>query len=292
MAKRGKKRGANFGKKHGAKSSDVQKAREQRQAITYTLIGVAGVLVICLLLWVFSQGDLFSFGTTTNETDGFSETGDSLEIDDGGSASTTSTELPAYFDPIGAEQFELLAGDGAVAELETAERNNYYDDPFDMSIDTASTYEAVFKTEKGDMRFRLFDDRAPLTVNNFVNLAQAGFYDNTMFHRVLDNFMAQGGDPTGTGTGGPGYRFADEVDNDLTFDRRGLLAMANSGPATNGSQFFITFVPTSHLNGGHTIFGELIEGDDVLGSIDLRDPNRASEPGNLIETIEIYVTEG
>lgn len=285
MVKRNKKRGASFGKKAGSKSSELAKAREQRQALTYTLIGVAGVLVICLLLWVFSQGDLFNNEATTSSNDG-----------DEGSAVVEATEPVVagsadYYEPIDADQFALVEGDGALSEIDANDRNGYYDSAFDMTIDTANTYEAVIKTEKGDMRFRLFDDRAPLTVNNFVNLAQAGFYDDTMFHRVLDNFMAQAGDPTGTGTGGPGYRFADEVDNDLTFDRRGLLAMANSGPATNGSQFFITFVPTPHLNGGHTIFGELIEGDDVLAAIDLRNPNTASEPGNMIESIEIYVAE-
>ncbi len=292
MAKRSKKRGASFGKKHGAKSSELAKAREQRQALTYTLIGVAGVLVICLMLWLFSQGNSFNFGANTNDNSAEIDTIVDDSVGDEGSAAVDSADSDLYYEPIDADQFELLAADGALTDLEPAERNNYYDDPFEMTIDTDKTYEAVLKTEKGDMRIRLFDDLAPITVNNFVNLAQAGFYDGTMFHRVLADFMAQGGDPTGTGTGGPGYRFEDEVDNDLTFDRRGLLAMANSGPATNGSQFFITFVPTPHLNGAHTIFGELVEGDDVLASLDLRNPSGGAAPGDLIETIEIYVTEG
>ncbi len=104
---------------------------------------------------------------------------------------------------------------------------------------------------------------APLTVNNFVFLANEGFYDGTTFHRVIQEFMAQGGDPTGTGGGGPGYWFADETGNGLVFDRPGLLAMANAGPNTNGSQFFITFAPMPHLDGAHTIFGELVAGEDV-----------------------------
>ncbi|HOU41726.1 MAG TPA: peptidylprolyl isomerase, partial [Promineifilum sp.] len=140
----------------------------------------------------------------------------------------------------------------------------------------------------GQMRLRLFDDEAPTTVNNFVYLANQGFYDGTTFHRVLENFMAQGGDPSGTGSGGPGYTFQDETDNGLTFDRRGLLAMANSGPDTNGSQFFITFAPATHLDGLHTIFGELTEGDDVLSGITLRDPDTATAPGDVIEEITIF----
>ncbi|MCP4426116.1 MAG: peptidylprolyl isomerase, partial [Chloroflexi bacterium] len=126
-----------------------------------------------------------------------------------------------------------------------------------MVIDTAKSYEAVITVAgKGDMRLTLFDDEAPLTVNSFVFLANQGYFDGLTFHRVIADFMVQGGDPTGIGSGGPGYQFEDETDAGLSFDRRGLLAMANSGPATNGSQFFITFVPTPHLNGLHTIFGE------------------------------------
>ena len=156
-----------------------------------------------------------------------------------------------------------------------------------MVIDTDANYEAVIQTAKGDMRVQLFADLAPETVNNFVFLANQGFYDGTTFHRVLENFMAQAGDPSGTGSGGPGYQFGDETDNGLAFDKPGLLAMANAGPGTNGSQFFITYEPTPWLDGGHTIFGELIEGQEVLDSIRLRDPQRDPEPGDLIEAIII-----
>lgn len=181
-----------------------------------------------------------------------------------------------------------LEGERPLAALTPAERNNYYSAAPEMSIDTSKTYEAVITTEKGEMRFALFDDQAPVTVNNFVFLASQGFYDGTIFHRVLADFMAQGGDPTGTGGGGPGYQFEDEFDDSLSFDRRGLLAMANSGPGTNGSQFFITFngENSSHLTGLHTIFGELIEGDDVLSAITLRDPGSAT-PADIIERIDI-----
>lgn len=144
--------------------------------------------------------------------------------------------------------------------------------PPSMEIDPSKSYEAVFKTEVGDFRVRLFSDQAPMTVNNFVFLVKHGYYDNTTFHRVLPGFMAQGGDPTGTGGGGPGYTFEDEFDPDLQFDRAGLLAMANRGPNTNGGQFFITYAPTPHLNGLHTIFGEVVDGAEVLGSLRPRDP--------------------
>ena len=118
-------------------------------------------------------------------------------------------------------------------------------------------------TEKGDININLLPEKSPVTVANFVNLAKKGYYDGLKFHRVIDNFMAQGGDPTGTGAGGPGYQFEDEVDNGLNFSKAGKLAMANAGPGTNGSQFFITTVPTEWLNGHHTIFGEIVSDNDL-----------------------------
>lgn len=118
-------------------------------------------------------------------------------------------------------------------------------------------------TEKGDININLLPEKSPVTVANFVNLAKKGYYDGLKFHRVIDNFMAQGGDPAGTGAGGPGYQFEDEVNNGLNFSMAGKLAMANAGPGTNGSQFFITTVPTEWLNGNHTIFGEVVSDDDL-----------------------------
>ena len=118
-------------------------------------------------------------------------------------------------------------------------------------------------TEKGDININLLPEKSPVTVANFVNLAKKGYYDGLKFHRVIDNFMAQGGDPAGTGAVGPGYRFEDEVNNGLNFSKAGKLAMANAGPGTNGSQFFITTVPTEWLNGNHTIFGEVVSYDDL-----------------------------
>mgnify|MGYP001446352510 CR=1 FL=1 len=163
-----------------------------------------------------------------------------------------------------------------------------YDAPPPMTIDVNKTYFATFKMEKGgEFVVELFADKAPVTVNNFVFLAREGYYDGTTFHRVLEGFMAQGGDRTGTGGGSPGYRFEDEF-SDLAFDKAGLLAMANSGPNTNGSQFFITYVPTSHLNGLHTIFGQVIEGMDVVNGITRRDPDQNPPfEGDAIETITI-----
>jgi cyclophilin family peptidyl-prolyl cis-trans isomerase len=175
-----------------------------------------------------------------------------------------------------------------LAAMEPARRDGYFKQAPPLSIDLAKSYTAVLTTNRGTMRIALFADKAPLTVNNFVYLATQGFYDGTTFHRVIADFMVQGGDPSGSGRGGPGYRFKDEFDPSLTFNKRGLLAMANAGPGTNGSQFFITHVPTPHLNHRHTIFGEIVEGEDVLMAIRVRDPREAA-PGDSIERIDIYV---
>ena len=155
------------------------------------------------------------------------------------------------------------------------------------ALDTTKSYSARFKTERGEIVCELFAADAPLTVENFVNLARAGFYDGVTFHRVIPGFMAQGGDPTGTGSGGPGYSFRDEVSPKRRHDGPGVLSMANAGPNTNGSQFFITFAPTPHLDGRHTVFGRVTSGMDVLRSIRERDPMRDPKPGDRIETIEI-----
>ena len=155
------------------------------------------------------------------------------------------------------------------------------------ALDTSKAYSARFKTERGDIVVELYADRVPLTVENFVNLARAGFYDGTTFHRVIGGFMAQGGDPTGTGTGGPGYQFGDEFHPTLRHDGAGVLSMANAGPGTNGSQFFLTYGPTPHLDNKHSVFGKVTEGLDVLRSIRERDPQRDRQPGDRIETVEI-----
>lgn len=157
-----------------------------------------------------------------------------------------------------------------------------------MQIDPNKQYLATFHTSKGDFAVELFVKQAPVTVNNFVFLARDGFYNGTTFHRVIQGFMAQGGDPTGTGTGGPGYQFADEQSAlALQHDRPGILSMANAGRNTNGSQFFVTFVPTPHLNGKHAVFGRVVSGMDVVQAIRLRDPGRDREPGDQITSIDI-----
>jgi peptidyl-prolyl cis-trans isomerase B (cyclophilin B) len=155
------------------------------------------------------------------------------------------------------------------------------------ALDTSKAYRARFKTERGEIVAELNAAQAPLTVENFVNLARAGFYDGTTFHRVIPGFMAQGGDPTGTGRGGPGYQFGDEFSPDLRHDGPGVLSMANAGPGTNGSQFFLTFDATPHLDGRHSVFGRVVDGMDVLLSLRERDPGRDPNPGDRIETIEI-----
>jgi len=156
-----------------------------------------------------------------------------------------------------------------------------------MVIDTKKQYSATIQTEKGDIVLELFADKTPNTVNNFVFLAKEGFYNGTIFHRVISDFMAQGGDPTGSGSGGPGYRFADEFHPSLNHDKPGILSMANAGPGTNGSQFFITHIPTPWLDNKHSVFGKVISGMDVLLSIPPRDPTRPEYPGVILKSITI-----
>ena len=158
-----------------------------------------------------------------------------------------------------------------------------------MQIDPKKQYKAHMKTDKGTMVIELYADKTPKTVNNFVFLAREGYYDNVIFHRVIDNFMVQGGDPTGTGKGGPGYKFGDEFDSSLKHDMQGILSMANAGPGTNGSQFFITHGPTPHLNGKHTVFGQVVEGLDVLISIPVRDPGNVNAPA--VKIISVIIEE-
>jgi len=159
--------------------------------------------------------------------------------------------------------------------------------PPEMEIDPKKKHTARMKTDVGTLVIELFADKTPKTVNNFVFLARQGFYDGVIFHRVIADFMAQGGDPTGAGSGGPGYKFVDEFHPSLRHDKPGVLSMANAGPGTNGSQFFITHVPTPHLNDKHTVFGQVIEGLDVLMAIKPRNPQRPEYPGVKIQSIEI-----
>lgn len=204
----------------------------------------------------------------------------------------------------------FTVGPGASSEergampADSVERNGMYIAPPAMQIDPSNTYIATIETEKGDVVAELFADRAPNTVNNFVFLAREGFFDDTLFHRVLPGFMAQAGDPTGTGSGGPGYEFSDEFHPELKHDAPGILSMANSGANTNGSQFFITYEPTPWLDAYdpegnlrdcqrpdvscHAVFGLVIEGMDVVEALTPRDPSQNPDvPGDLIKTIRI-----
>ena len=168
---------------------------------------------------------------------------------------------------IDVEEFIPFEGVGALSNIPNELRNDIYTSPPPQNIDLDLTYDAVFDTTQGEIRVRLLDDESPTFVNNFINLARDGFYDGLTFHRVIDGFVGQGGDPLGTGTGGPGFEIPDEVGNDIEFDARGQLSFANAGNNTTGSQFFFTFAPTSLDNGQFSVFGNITSGDAVLDQL-------------------------
>jgi len=147
-----------------------------------------------------------------------------------------------------------------------------WNSPPAMQIDAKKNYLATIETNRGTIELELYPEYAPKTVNNFVFLTEQGFYDGITFHRVINNFMIQGGDPTGSGSGGPGYRFGDEVRGNPLKHEKNVISMANAGPNTNGSQFFITHSPQPHLNGKHTVFGKVVKGQDVVDAIRQGDP--------------------
>lgn len=247
------------------KSSKKTQAVQTDRTIQYAAIA-AIVIVIGLLVWSFVRGNASDAADEAQaESEAITDVLDLIE------AAPTATEAPP-------------------AEEESAPQVSVkqYDAPPPMTIDAEKKYFATFEMETGGtFVVELYPDKAPITVNSFVFLAREGFFDGVTFHRVLEGFMAQGGDPTGTGGGGPGYRFVNE-DSDLTFDKAGVVAMANAGRDTNGSQFFITFVPTPQLNGGYTIFGQVVEGMDVVNGITRRDPNLSpSYTGDVIKSITI-----
>jgi cyclophilin family peptidyl-prolyl cis-trans isomerase len=156
-------------------------------------------------------------------------------------------------------------------------------------LEKGKNYRAQVITNKGTMILDLYQDKTPMTVNNFVFLARNKYYDGIIFHRVLEDFMAQTGDPTGTGRGGPGYKFGDETNTNLSHNAKGMLSMANAGPGTNGSQFFITFKATPHLDGRHTVFGKVIEGVEVLDKLQRIDPMRPSSiEADVMESVVIF----
>jgi cyclophilin family peptidyl-prolyl cis-trans isomerase len=176
----------------------------------------------------------------------------------------------------------------AIIQLSQLNESQFSECP-PVIIDPLKQYVATLKMEAGDIVVELFPDIAPLAVNSFVFLAQEGWFDGISFHRVVPDFVAQAGDPTGTGLGGPGYAFKNETSPELVFDRAGLLAMANAGPDTNGSQFFITYGPAAHLNGSYTIFGEVLEGMDVVNALTPRDPSQSMglPSGDVILGVDI-----
>lgn len=236
---------------------EAEEVKETREASTKKFGKIAAVvaalIVIVVLFNVISGGDDESSTATFRPTPApESEPTPTLEI-------VLASSVP--------DDFEPFAGTGALSLVEPEARNGAYDQAPPMSIDPTKSYGAVLDTSVGPIRLTLFADEAPLAVNNFVLLARDGFFDNVTFHRVMADFMAQTGDPTGTGTGGPGYSFADEFESGRLFDARGQLAMANSGPNSNGSQFFITTVPTDWLDGLHTIFGEIADEAPALDEI-------------------------
>jgi peptidyl-prolyl cis-trans isomerase B (cyclophilin B) len=178
---------------------------------------------------------------------------------------------------------------GAEVPPEAGKKKPTFKKPPEMQIDPKKSYRVAMTTSCGEISLQLFDDKSPKTVNNFLFLVEKGFYDGLTFHRIVKDFVVQAGDPKGDGTGGPGYQFEDEVDNGLKFDQVGLLAMANSGPNTNGSQFFITTGDAAHLNGKHTIFGKVTAGQEVLQVLNALEVDQASKPAQTayIETITI-----
>jgi cyclophilin family peptidyl-prolyl cis-trans isomerase len=183
----------------------------------------------------------------------------------------------------------MTAGNmSAIVKLELLEERQYTECP-PMTIDPSKQYLVTLHTEVGIITMELYPDQAPIAVNNFIFLSQEGWYDGVTFHRVLEGQIAQAGDPTGTGFGGPGYAFVNEVSSGVTFDKPGRLAMANAGPDSNGSQFFITFNPAPQYDGDYTIFGQVIDGMDILESLALRDPSQSFDlpPGDAILGVTI-----
>jgi cyclophilin family peptidyl-prolyl cis-trans isomerase len=178
----------------------------------------------------------------------------------------------------------------AVIDVTLLEKRQFTDCP-PMALDLNKQYFATLHTQKGDIKIELFAAKAPLAVNNFIFLARQGWYDGVTFHRVIPGFVAQAGDPSGTGLGGPGYAFDNEIDPSLTFNGPGIVGMANAGPGSNGSQFFITFTATPNLNGGYTIFGKVVSGMDVAQQLTPRDPSQSMDlpPGDKILSITIEV---
>lgn len=262
---------------------EVETKSETREAKTRR-VGII-VAVVAAIIGIFVLFSLLRGGDETSNEITFTPTPVPETEADAPAVIQLASEIPSDFIP--------FSGVGTLSTVEPSARNGAYDAAAEMTIDPTASYAAVLNTDAGAIRLELFADEAPLAVNNFVNLARDGFYDGLVFHRVIPNFMAQGGDPAGDGTGGPGYSFADEFDSGRVFDQRGQLAMANAGPATNGSQFFITFIPTTNLTGVHTIFGQLVGDDSVLDGIALTEDENRQPTGNAPTVINsVSIVEG
>ena len=263
-------------KQHARRQAARQEA-DRRRKITAGAVGAAiGVIAIVAGSFILSQRDDQSAATP-------SPTASSTAPAGGGGRVT----------PVVAPPETVACGSDVPIDAGKAKRQ-YPAAPAVDTIDPEATYTATIETSCGTVVLELFPDVAPQAVASFVFLAQEGFFDGLTFHRILPGFVIQGGDPLGDGTGGPGYQFVNETDRKHTFDEEGVLAMANSGPDTNGSQFFITLGPASHLDGGYTIFGEVTDGMDAvqaIADVPLADPDAGTpEEAVYIESVTIEET--
>lgn len=242
--------------------------------------------------WLAERADELGLEVERFETDLQSETNKTLAQaawDEGVKIGLPGTPFLLVNGDIFPSNVPMSAGNvSAIIALKLLEKKQFSECP-PLTIDPQKQYLATLKTEKGDIVIELFPDKAPLAVNNFVFLARNGWFDGVMFHRVLPGFVAQSGDPSGTGFGGPGYAFINETSPDLKYDKAGVVGMANSGKDSNGSQFFITYAPVSQLDGGYTIFGQVVAGMDVATRLSPRDPSTDFDlpPGDKILSVTI-----
>lgn len=252
----------------------------------FLLLGVSLALVAVALVLVFGGGrDADEGATPTSVVDAApapsdaapaaAEPGEPPAVD-ADAAPDPSDAAPAAADSAGSDLPPVPVPDGYAALEPLVDERRVAFEAADEVLDPALDYAAVIETNRGTLVVDLFEAETPVTVNNFVFLARHRYYDGIVFHRVIDGFMAQTGDPTGTGTGGPGYRFDDEIVAGLGHDAPGVLSMANAGPGTNGSQFFLTFDATPWLDGAHTVFGRVLDGLPVLDAIHRVDPQQPS----------------
>jgi cyclophilin family peptidyl-prolyl cis-trans isomerase len=242
----------------------LEAQRKEQQARYIRIAGIGTLLIVIIIaFWAFSRNSQNPANEAATEP---------------ALTESPATEAPSI----------VVEGQTACDNFSVIPTSDQYPTEPPMGIDVAKQFFATVKLAKGgEFKIQLFPDKAPRTVNSFVFLACKDFFKDITFHRVLEGFMAQGGDPTGTGTGGPGYEFINE-DNDLTFDKAGVVAMANHGRDTNGSQFFVTFKETPQLNGDYTIFGQVVEGMDVVNGITRRDPDTNPDfEGDAIASVTI-----